>query len=86
MSKIDSALAYYCAMEASPAVNAVPLNDLPPKDKDTGNFDGQASQRKYQKWIKVELVALCVLMAIVWALLTLPIIFYYLPFELVSRV
>ena len=42
-------------------------------------FDGQAVLKKYKRRLRVEIVGLCVLMAIVWGLLTLPIIFYFSP-------
>ena len=39
---------------------------------------------RHQRWLRLELAGLCVLMAIVWALLILPIVFYYLPVAVVS--
>ena len=54
--------------------------------KVSGLFGGDNLAVKYRRWLQFEVVALCVLMVIVWGLLTLPIIFYYLPVPAVSRV
>ena len=51
------------------------------KEQVTSSEIGQDQQRKYQRWLATELAGLCVLMAIVWGLLMLPIIFYYLPVD-----
>ena len=40
-------------------------------------LDGQ-DQRKYRRWLNMEIAGLCMLTAIVWGLLMVPIIFYYL--------
>ena len=45
---------------------------------------GQAVLKKYKRRLRVEIVGLCVLMAIVWGLLTLPIVFYFYPTPVVS--
>ena len=47
-------------------------------------FGGQALMKRYQKWLRVEIAGLCVLIIIVWGLLTLPIVFYYQPLPVVS--
>ena len=49
-------------------------------------FGGQALVKKYQKWLRYEIVGLCILIAVVWGLLTLPIIFFYLPISVVSSI
>lgn len=41
-------------------------------------LNGLELRRKYLRWLNFELAGLCVLMAIVWGLLMVPIILYYL--------
>ena len=41
--------------------------------------DSQPVFKKYKKRLRVEIVGLCVLMVIVWGLLTFPIVFFYKP-------
>ena len=53
----------------------------PSKDEGAG---GRALVERYQRWLQYEVVGLGVLIVIVWALLTLPIIFFYLPLKVVS--
>lgn len=71
-------------MEGEAEPNAVSLSVLasPRKQEQRRSLDGQL--RNYQKWLRMELAVLCVLMAIVWGLLMLPIIFYHLPTTVVS--
>ncbi len=49
-----------------------------------GLFGGQKLAKKYRRWLQFEVVVLCLLMIIVWGLLTLPIIFYFHPLPVVS--
>ncbi len=63
-------------MEREVELNVVPINDLPQKVEERVSM---GTLKKYQRWLRLELVGVCLLMAVVWALLTLPIIFYYLP-------
>lgn len=53
-------------------------------DKDL--FGGKALLKKYQRWLRVEIVGICILMAIVWGLLSLPIVFYYIPVPVVRSI
>ena len=39
--------------------------------------------KKYHRRLHVELAGLCILMAIVWGLLMLPVVFFYLPVQVV---
>lgn len=48
-------------------------------------FGGQAVLKKYKTKLRVEFIGLFALMAVVWGLLTLPIIFYYIPSSLVRK-
>lgn len=78
-----TAAASCSAMENEAGENAVPLNNLP-KEENKSSFDGQALLKQYQQWLRVELAGLCVLMAVVWGFLMLPITFYYLPATVVN--
>ena len=44
----------------------------------------QGLTKRYRIWLQFEVVLLCILMAVVWGLLSLPIIFYYHPIPVVS--
>ena len=57
-----------------PKVNAGPFST-----KVTGLFGGENMAKKYRRWLQFEVVALCVLMVIVWGLLSIPIIIFYFP-------
>ncbi len=71
-------------MEIKAETNVIQLHDLPKSVEKMASIDGHGSLKKYQRWLRFELVGVCLLMAIVWGLLTLPIIFYYLPVAVVS--
>ena len=43
------------------------------------HFGGEDAERRYKLWLRAEIVGLCVLIVIVWGLLSLPIVFYDLP-------
>ena len=45
----------------------------------SGKFSGENAERRYKLWLRAEIVGLCVLIVIVWGLLSLPIAFYYIP-------
>ena len=49
-------------------------------------FGGQALVKKYEKWLRYEVIGLCIVIVIVWGLLTLPVIFFYLPVSVVSSI
>ena len=53
-----------------------------PEEKDL--FGAHAILKKYKTKLRVEVVGLFALMVVVWGLLTLPIIFYFIPSSLVS--
>ena len=63
-----------------------PESDEHSTSKVPGLFGGQNLTKMYRRWLQFEVIALCVLMVIVWGLLTIPIIFYYLPLPAVSVV
>lgn len=71
-------------MEKVCEVSITALNDLSSDRKQSGSSD-ESLLRKYQRRLNVELAGLCVLMVIVLGLLTLPIIYYYLPVEVASN-
>ena len=64
--------------------------ELGPQDNGNSSNSGskvlgdQKLAKKYRRWLQFEVAVLCVLMAVVWGLLTLPIIFYYHPAPVVS--
>ena len=47
-------------------------------------LDSKAVLKKYKKRVHFEIAGLTVLIAVVWGLLTLPIIFYYRPITAVN--
>ena len=49
------------------------------QSKDKLRLGGDEAERKYKTWLRVEIVALCVVILIVWGLLLLPVVFYNLP-------
>ena len=56
----------------------LPLHDL--------EVESPHSKEKYPRWLYVELAGLCVLIAIIWGLMTIPIILYYIPVTVVSNI
>ena len=39
----------------------------------------RAARLSVKTWLRTEIVVLCIVVVIIWALLSLPIIFYHLP-------
>ena len=52
----------------------------------SGSSNGEDELKKGKRINLVEIAILCVLIAIIWSLLLIPIIFYYLPLPRVSVV
>ena len=70
-----------CESEGTFMAN-LPLHDLQSKQ---GEVESSHSKEKYPRWLYVELAGLCVVMAIIWGLMTIPIILYYIPVTVVSK-
>ena len=66
-------------MSSDTAANLSPEGGKPAVAEERESFGGQVLLKKYMRRLQVEIVGLCVLMAIVWGLLTLPIVFFYRP-------
>lgn len=65
---------------SSTAATAEPNSAEVAEERD--RLDGQAVLKKHKRRLRVVNVGLCVLMVIVWGLLTLPIVFFYNPISI----
>ena len=68
------------ANEQNGSYSTAPLRD---RAASTGPVGGPKFSVK--TWLRTEIVVLCIMMVIVWVLLSLPIIFYHLPETEVSE-
>lgn len=54
-------------------------NQKEDNSKSSKRFGGGDLEHRYKLCLRAEIVGLCVLIVIVWGLLSLPIVFYHLP-------